>query len=295
MFCSYNISSFNEKQQRLVKDGIDILKSIVNLQEQLDYSKVFGAKLNFMAYALNLFVSLPLKEAFSEWCSASGVELGVLFVGKEDVLRPIALYKGPTFPEDVEIEIGARSIVRLAYEKNDSYIYETEKIELFDGYNRYAVVIPIRKPMFDGVLVLASPEEDFFSTQLQDVLNSFSYILGIAAIAVNEAEQPCMEPLEIENRLKIMASRAQREDKILGILLFTVKNIEKEYQRRGLWDVESRMNEVYKKASLISPSPEVLLRLTDNAILMARIFDDLEQVQSYKQLFNTATADVLDF
>lgn len=82
MFCSYNISSFNEKQQRLVKDGIDILKSIVNLQEQLDYSKVFGAKLNFMAYALNLFVSLPLKEAFSEWCSASGVELGVLFCGQ---------------------------------------------------------------------------------------------------------------------------------------------------------------------------------------------------------------------
>ena len=294
LFGSSNLASFSEKHQGFVRDGIELLKRIFALNRRLEKSRIPAAENRFLTSTLKLFAELPPKDAFYEWCYISGLDLGVLFSARDDLLRPVVVYRTKGFSEELDIELGPRNPVRLAYERKQAYVYD-EKAELVPGFVGYGVVVPSHGPKLKGVLLLGSSRSDFFS---HDMVNMLESVLNVMLLSVSgEGEREChaIDAVEAENRIKILAGRAQREDRVLGLLLLIVKGMDKEYSDKGFWEVERRMREFMRKVELLNPAPELVARISDNAVLVARIFDDESEVDKYEELFNAFVADMKPF
>lgn len=294
LFGSSNLASFSEKHQGFVRGGIELFKRIFALNRRLEKSRIPAAENRLLTSTLRLFAELPSEDAFYEWCYVSGLDLGVLFTARDDLLRPVAVYRTKGLSEEVEIELGPRNPVKLAYERKQAYVYD-ERTELIPGFVGYGMVVPSHAPKLKGVLLLGSSRGDFFSYDMVGMLESVLHIMLLSVSGEGERESHPIDAVEAENRIKILAGRAQREDRVLGLLLLLVKGMDKEYSDKGFWEVERRIREFMRKIEFLNPPPELVARITDNAVLVARIFDDENEVDKYEELFSTFIADMKPF
>ncbi len=293
---SSSLGAFSEKQQKLVESSIKVIKEMDLVGSRLLFSRIPEAKSRLLMYTSSVFSEYPFDEAFVRWCAYMGVDLGAVLLGGDD-FEVVADYRGREELEDLDLKLPARSVVRLAYERQEVYCLD-DVVPLFEGYEAYGIVAPWSVGDMKGVLVLGSGDGDFFTDQVSDVIEGCARIMGLALYAEGERESGAyhlVEPLELENRLRILTSRAKKEGRILAILLFTVRHIDKEYAKRGFWKVEEIMNNIFKRAQTVVPLPEVICRVSDNALVLGRIFDTEEEAVEYKKGFNTSTAELVDF
>ncbi len=289
---SFNLASFGDKQQRWVKDFVELFRKFAHVECDISRSKIPSAVLRFLSKTIRFFAHSSLDEAFVRWCRVLGVDLGAVFSEQDDSFKLMSLYRRTDLPDDISVEVGTRSILRLAYEKGEIYTYKDEKAQFFPGYEAYGTVVPIRTHRFKGIVLLAAENGDLFSQEYAEVLRDAVYIISMASPAGGDH---AVEPHEVGNRLKILATRASREERFLGVLLFTVKNIDKEYSKKGFWAVEELMHQVLHSAKSLQPPPELVARLSDNAVIVVDFFSTPEEAKEFKIKFNNATADVMDF
>ncbi len=296
---SLSLGAFPDRHQRIVRQSLELFRAIDALAARVAMSSVPEAKLRFLLYALKLFTTLPLEDAFDEWCRFLGVEFGGFFVWRDGEPRLELLYKGDDFPlEDPKPHIPARSAVRIAVDKEDVYCFCEDRARIFDGYEAYAVLVPVRLDGLKGLLVLTSQDSQHFNQQVTDIFEAAARVVSVVWAKQRDRgtdNRTLVEPLEVENKLRILVARAQKEGACVGVILFIVRSIDKEYAKKGFWKVEERMKKLAVRCSALNPPPEFVSRLSDNVIMLAGVFGSAKDAQDYRVSFNTATADAVDF
>ena len=288
-----NKGSFGEKQQRIVQEVLELLRSFQTTLTNLNKLKLYNLKLLAIEKMLKLFSTLTPIVAFEEMCSLMGFDTAGIFKYSDGIFKQVCIYRSKDSPA-INFEVEPRSIFKVAIDKEESYIFDEEEGEFFPGHKAYGVVVPFNIKGFKGVFFATSSEKGFFGPGVLDLMNIVTSVMALFFYDETKEKSIVISPTETENMLKIMCNRVYKEpNKCLGVVLFTVKNVEKEYQRKGLWTVERELNEIVDRAKSLDPA--FISKLGGTCVLVASLFDNEKAALKFKESFNTLISDIVDF
>ncbi len=285
---SFSAHNFHEKQQRIAVQFAEFIKSLF-IQDGI-YRKFFvdSTKFKLLSATLDLIFSEgSLNEKFATWCENLGVSVGVFFVKQGADIIPFLVYSHSNFSIPDEIVVGPRSLVFIAVERGEDFIFDVEENEPFEGVKSYGAVIPVELKKGRGCLFLGSHEKGFFSKELEDLLKNFAKIVGYMCFSETESSHPSIgNSVEFRNQLRIMCSRAIRDGKKLSIALIRFTNILKLREKMGFWESEERIEELITGfMHEFFPYQIFWARVTESSFFALKFNRDRDSDREFRKLF----------
>ncbi|GEM_PF-5764480 len=291
---SYTLYSFNEKQQKVFVQFAEFIKSLFSQESLCNKFFLGDLKFKMLSATLNLMLSeAPLNEKFAAWCEDLGVSMGVFFVKQGTDILPFLMYFSPDADYPEKISVGPRSLVYIAVERGESFIFDDEENEPFDGVVSYGAIAPVELKKGKGCLFLGSYEKGFFSKELVDLMEAFAKIIGY--ICFSEAESPHSyvgNAVEFRNQLRIMCNRASRDGRKLSVAMIRLANISKLREKLGFWEAEEKIDELI--TGLIHelfPHQMFWARVTESAFFALKFSKDKDSDKHFRKVFREKVAE----
>jgi len=291
---SSSFHSFNEKQQNLFKDFAKFIRSIFSKENVYKRFFVDSVKFKILSATLNLmFSEAPLNERFATWCEHLGVSMGVFFVKQGTEIIPLLVYFNPDSDYPEKINVGPRSLVYIAIERGESFIFDNEENEPFDGVRSYGAIAPVELRKGKGCLFLGSYEKGFFSRELADLLEAFAKIIGYMCFSETDSSHISMgNAVEFRNQLRIMCNRAVRDGRKLSIAVIRFTNLAKLREKLGFWESEERIEEAISGLMHeLFPHQMFWARVSESTFFALKFSKDKEHDKEFRRLFREKVMD----
>ncbi|MGB9667731.1 MAG: GAF domain-containing protein [Thermosulfidibacteraceae bacterium] len=276
-FSSDRLDVFPERSQKILIALVKFLKTILVRFVEVEFSYVVRSKFNMLKDMLDRVVeeSDPSLVLYSVGEFLELDFIGFFYKEGDDIVS-IALHTFGGLNAN-DIKVIPRSIVYLAFDRNEPYVVLDEE-EFLPGLKGYGFIIPYRGVTRRYVFVVLSKKENYLTEDLFDVFDIFGRIF-VRMIEATDEKSELVSPTEsFLNRLRIISNRVSRENLKLLLILIEIKEFVKDVSRKGFWETDRTYWEVFY--SLKEKFPKFYMyKIKDNFMAMLSMFESRDMAK----------------